>query len=870
MLGNLKKNCIGKIHGVLCLANVIMKKYYYSFTLLIFVLVGGYYLLGQNGKNELNRETNFNFDWEFVLVGKADFENPDLKKFDWRKIQLPHDWSVEASFDSIGGEGATGYLPGGYGLYKKQFKLQAGENQTTYLYFDGVYNNAEVYLNDIKLGDHPYGYSPFYFDITDQLSSADNNVLLVKVDRSRYADSRWYTGSGIYRNVKLVTTSNLHIPVWGTFITTPEITATNARVALEVTVKNKNKQDENFDLLTQIFDPKGALVAELTQKAAVEKSSEGTFSQNLTVNDPLLWDIQSPNIYKAVTYIRQDGENMDRYETPFGIRDIKFDKDEGFFLNGKNTLIKGVCLHHDAGLVGAAVPLGVWKRRLLKLKEAGCNAIRISHNPGSEEFLTLCDEMGFLVQEEFFDEWDNPKDKRLNQNERSVDYITRGYTRFFQEWAERDLKTTMLRDRNHPSVFQWSIGNEIEWTYPRYAHASGYFNMSWQGNYFWEKPPISPEEIRRRYEESPEEKYVLAKTAQKLSNWTKELDTTRPVIANCILPSVSHLSGYADALDIVGYSYRRVLYDYGHENYPDKPIMGTENLVQWHEWKSVMERPFISGTFFWTGIDYMGESNASWPKKATTSGMLDLAGFEKPSYQMIKTLWTEAPHIYIASQTEKKSIFKVDEATGAPVEKKTGGWKKALWSWHDVNEHWNYEDNETTIVEIYSNCEEIELFLNEKSLGVKRLKDFPDHIYKWVVNFKKGKLEAIGKKDKAMVNAKILTGNQPVAIELDADQNQIFANNTDVVHVVAKIVDENGNRVKHQELEVEFEVNSKVKILGVDNGSATNVQDFQTNKVRTHNGKALLIVQAKNEMGEAVIKAKSKGLKENSQKISIR
>ncbi|MGS0523886.1 glycoside hydrolase family 2 TIM barrel-domain containing protein [Zobellia nedashkovskayae] len=286
--------------------------------------------------------------------------------------------------------------------------------------------------------------------------------------------------------------------------------------------------------------------------------------------------------------------------------------------------IKGVCLHHDGGMVGAAVPDDVWRRRLTKLKKAGCNAIRISHNPGSEAFLNLCDEMGFLVQDEFFDEWDNPKDKRKNMNEQSVDYVTRGYTEHFQEWAEKDLKNTILAHRNHPSIIQWSIGNEIEWTYPRNTDATGFFNnMGWQGNYFFSEPPFTPEQIKEQLKTLPKEKYDIGKTAQKLAKWTKELDTTRYVTANCILPSASHLSGYTDALDVVGYSYRRVIYDYGHKNYPNEVIMGTENLPQWHEWKAVMERPFISGLFLWTGIDYMGESNGGWPKKGTNSGLLN-------------------------------------------------------------------------------------------------------------------------------------------------------------------------------------------------------------------------------------------------------
>lgn len=846
-----------------------MKKFYYSFPLIILTLIGGYFVFPKQKATVFQREQNFNFNWDFALVNKTQFENPEIADINWEEVKLPHDWSIEFPFDSIQGEGATGYLPGGYGLYKKEFNLTISKNKTTYLYFDGIYNNASLYLNGIKLGEHPYGYSPFYFDITDALKQNDSNTLLVKVDRSRYADSRWYTGSGIYRNVKLITTSHLHIPVWGTFIKTMSISSSSARVELDITVKNKNLSKNQFYLKTKIFNPNGAIVGERQEMFSIEQSDETTFKQNFEIVNPELWDIQSPAMYKAVTHIIQNDEVIDQYETPFGIRSFSFHKDKGFFLNGENIAIKGVCLHHDAGLVGAAVPNNVWRRRLEKLKKAGCNAIRISHNPGSEDFLNLCDEMGFLVQEEFFDEWDYPKDKRLNQNEQSVDYVTRGYTEHFQKWAEVDLKNTVKRDRNHPSIIQWSIGNEIEWTYPSYSHASGYFNMNWQGNYFWEKPPISPETIKTRFKASPKEEYTLAETAQKLSNWTKELDDTRPIIANCILPSVSHVSGYTDALDIVGYSYRRVLYDYGYENYPDKPIMGTENLVQWHEWKSVEERPFISGTFFWTGIDYMGESNKSWPRKATPSGMLDVAGFEKPSYHMIKSLWNSDPHIYIATQTAKKSIFKIDESTGEAMEKKPGSWERALWFWHDVNEHWNYKNKELIIAEVYSNCSEVEMFLNGKSLGKKKLKDFPDHIYKWPITYESGELIAIGIKDGREIRKHIFTTNKATEIALTSYEKATSKNNN-IIHVIVELLDTEGRKVKNQEATIEFKINGLGKILGVDNGAADNVQSFQSSKIKTSKGKALLIVQLEEYAKEVEVIATTADLETSEKRLTIR
>jgi len=567
----------------------------------------------------------------------------------------------------------------------------------------------------------------------------------------------------------------------------------------------------------------------------------------------------------------ENGEIIDTEETVFGIRSIQFDASTGFYLNGKNRKIKGVCLHHDGGLVGAAVPKDVWRRRLEKLKEAGCNAIRISHNPASNEFLDLCDEMGFLVQDEFFDEWDNPKDKRKNMNERSVDYITRGNAEHFQEWAETDLKNTILSHRNHPSIFQWSIGNEIEWTYPRNAEATGFFNnMDWSGNYFWSVPPNNIDEIKEKIKTLPKETYDIGATAQKLAKWTKELDTTRYVIANCILPSSSYESGYADALDIIGFSYRRVIYDYGHENYPNKPIMGTENLGQWHEWKAVLDRPFISGTFLWTGIDYLGESNGGWPKKGTPSGLLDVAGFEKPSYYMFKSLWSDAPSIYIATQTEEKSNYKSTHNAN-PMEKKEGAWKNALWVWQDVNEHWNYKDEQATIVEIYSNCEEVELFLNEQSLGIKKLTEFEDHIYKWAVPFKQGILKAVGSKNGQKVETLIKTTSKPEALRLVGDKNQLIADGYDTAHIVLQITDAEGNPIKTENQKINFSVSGGAKLLGVDNGAITNTQDFKSEEITTDKGRALLIIQSiKNSTVPILIKASSPTLTSNEIEITIK
>ncbi|MEM0991413.1 MAG: sugar-binding domain-containing protein, partial [Bacteroidota bacterium] len=465
------------------------------------------------------RQQDFNFGWKFALDASEDAYQADFADESWRTLDLPHDWSVEFPFDSIKGEGATGYLPGGIGWYRKHFKTAQSENQKAYIVFDGIYNHSEIWLNGKKIGGRPYGYVPFYFDLTPNLNpQGEANVLAVKVDRSRYVDSRWYSGSGIYRNVELLVTDKLHIPVWGTFVTTPEVTANSASVQLQIDVQNDYDIEKAISLKTVILAPDGSEVQSIESEHSIPSASKETLQQALTLANPQLWDIDAPNRYQAVTSILENGESIDKYTTVFGIRSFKFDPAKGFFLNGKNHKIKGVCLHHDGGLVGAAVPKGVWRRRLQTLRDGGCNAIRISHNPGSQEFLDLCDEMGFLVQDEFFDEWDNPKDKRLNKYDTHDDYISRGSAEYFQTWAEADLKNSMLAHRNHPSIIQWSIGNEIEWTYARTQEATGFFdNADWSGNYFWSVSPYSPEKIRAVYESLPEGKYTIEDTGKKLA-----------------------------------------------------------------------------------------------------------------------------------------------------------------------------------------------------------------------------------------------------------------------------------------------------------------------------------------------------------------
>ncbi|MGA9638461.1 glycoside hydrolase family 2 TIM barrel-domain containing protein [Flavobacterium sp.] len=825
----------------------------------------GVLLLVVSLSGQAQNHINFNKDWLFTETDSHDYSLTTYSPKEWRKLDLPHDWSIEHDF-SQKLEGCTAFMPGGIGWYSKIFNTPIKENQKCYIIFDGVYNNAEFWINGMRIGNHPYGYAPIYYDLTHLLApESKENRLSVRVDHSRYADSRWYTGSGIYRNVQLLIVDKLHIPVWGTFVTTPKVTKNNATVNVQVEVENNYNEAKNGTIITDIFNPKGQKVATETTTFSLNSNQKSTLNQLATVTNPNLWDVDLPQMYEAKTRVVLDGKTLEERITKFGIRTIHFDKDKGFFLNGKNTKIKGVCLHHDAGIVGTAVPKDVWKRRLQLLKDGGCNAIRTSHNPASDEFLDLCDELGFLVQNEFYDEWDLPKDKRYNMQDKEVDYISRGHSEHFQEWAETDLKNAMLSSRNHPSIFQWSIGNEIEWTYPGNRGASGIFKETnendkidwtlWRSN----TPPHTPEQVREYWKKFPKQTFNIGETAKKLAIWTRELDTTRFVTANCILPTSSFETGYTDVLDVVGFSYKEDKYDYFKKMYPNKAMMGTENVPRWYEWKAALERDFIPGIFLWTGVDYMGECRTDdWPVKVTPHGPLDIAGFPRGSYYMFKALWRDdLAVISMYTQTAAKSIYK-KEADGKVVEKKKDYWKLAPREWQAINPYWNYKEGEETIVEVYSNCESVELFQNGKSLGKKFLKDQEDYTYKWAVNFLKGELVAKGIKGKEKTSTKLETAGVPVAIRLTADRKSMTANNTDVVHVVAQLIDKNGKEVKNVEDEITFDISGEHRFLGTDNGNTASLKNFKGETIATHFGQCLLEVQATHKTSKINIVAKNK------------
>ena len=818
---------------------------------------------------------DFNFDWKFTRGEQIDAAQPGFDDSRWRDVRLPHDWSVEEPFTEAEGAGATAFLPGGIGWYRKTFFMpEDAADKKTWIEFDGVYNNSTVWLNGHELGHRPYGYIPFKYDLSPHLNyGEDANVIAVKADRTAFVDCRWYPGSGIYRNVKLVTVNEVHISYRGTFITTPEAGSEKALVKVQTLLRND--ATEQVEVITKVTlrDPAGQVVGELEKIQVIPSGTTGDVDAKIDVENPKRWDTDHPNLYTATIQLISEDEVLDEQTITFGIRDIRFDSEEGFFLNGVNTLLKGVNLHHDGGLVGAAVPDGVWERRLRLLKEMGCNAIRTAHNPPSEAFLDLCDRIGFLVQDEAFDEFDNPKDKRNNFNQEKSEEVTRGYTEHFGEWAERDIKAMVLRDRNHPCIIMWSIGNEIEWTYPRYGGATGY----WGGdrvrpdlNYYWDEPTLSIETMKRKFYAVDSGEQLLAPTAQKLADWIRELDTSRPVTANLVIPSVSHWSGYTDALDIAGYSYRQVLYDYGHNHYPEKMILGTENFPRWHEWKYVIDRPFIPGIFIWPGIGYMGESGR-WPSHGGGGGLINLAGFKNPGFHHFKSFWNDEPYLYITTQTVERSPYQVNSESGNVEEKIPGWWKRQKWGWQDVNEYWNYREGQEIAIEAYTSCVSVELYLNERSLGVQKLGDQEDRILKWIVPYEDGTLTAKGTMpDGTEVIEEIRSAGEPSALRISADEMVLKADNYDVVHLVVQLEDSKGIPVKNMERRITFNIQGDCRLLCIDNGSSSNVEGFRSNTVMTYRGKCLLILQSNDSPGKITVTASADGMEDSSLRLEIK
>jgi len=772
---------------------------------------------------------DFDANW---LFSKGDFASAMMPAFDdsaWRKLDVPHDWSNEGPFTADFGSG-NGFAPGGIGWYRKHFSLAANQKgRAATLEFDGVYDWSEVWINGQLVGGRPYGFSSFQIDLTPyaKFGSADN-VVAVRVDHSRFADSRYYTGSGIYRHVRLCLTDQLHIAQWGVAITTPVISPKSATVRVVTLVTNGSSAPRKISVMATIQGPPNSApdgsyaCAGESAMITVPAGQSKTVSLNVKIPwQPRLWSIEHPDLHTAQVRVFSSGEVIDEENIPFGIRESHFDADKGFFLNGKNLKLKGVCLHHDAGALGAAVPEKVLERRLLALKEIGVNAIRTSHNPPDPELLDLCDRLGFLVMDEAFDEFTPAKNKWVaGRNSGAPSRF--GYAEMFAQWSVTDVQDMVRRDRNHPSIILWSIGNEIDYANDPFSH------------------PVLGEEY---HPENPAAENLVT-CAQPLVDAVKSVDTTRPVTAALATVTMSDAVGLPQVLDAVGYNYQENRYAEDHRKYPRRIIYGSENSHAPGAWRAVQTNDFIAGQFLWTGIDYLGEAN-EWPNRASGAGLLDLCGFKKPLAWFRQSLWSDRPMVYLSVSN--------------------GGGRRGLAG----VESWNWPSNSILNVLCPANCAEVTLSLNDKIIGTKKLSEAPHGILNWAVPYEPGTLKAVGHTANGDTCEFVLKTAGPASrIELLPDSSPLRADGKDIKHVEFRIVDAAGVRVLSATPEVKFEITGPARIIGIGNGDVNNVEDCHADVHRAFQGRGLAIVQTSTTPGPITLKATAPGLESASLDLS--
>jgi beta-galactosidase len=754
----------------------------------------------------------FDTDWLFLKADATGAEQPDFADAAWRKLDVPHDWSIDGPFDEKNPTGgAGGFLPAGVGWYRKHFNLPGDyKGRRVFIDFDGVMANSEVWINGFHLGKRPYGYVSFRYELTGHLNfGKQQNVLAVRADNAGQPASRWYTGGGIYRHVRLVVTNPVHIAHWGTFVTTPQVAADKATVHVQSEVINQASAPLALSMHATVLDPNGrAVESGETKSQNVAAGATVNFTQDIVVKNPQRWDLGQPSLYRVVARVRNGKTTLDDETVTFGIRDAHFEAETGFWLNGRNFKLKGVCLHHDASAFGAAVPLRAWERRLEVLRELGVNAIRTAHNPPAPEFLDLCDRMGFLVMDELFDSWTvakNPHDYHL----------------YFKEWANIDARDTVRRDRNHPSIIVYSAGNEIHDT-PR--------------------PEVA--------------KPILASLVATFH----EADPSRPVTQALFRPNVSHDydNGLADLLDVVGQNYRENEILAAHQQKRTRKILGTENGHDRTIWLPMRDNPPYAGQFLWSGIDYLGESR-QWPTVANNSGLLDRTATPRPLAFQRRSWWSSQPMVYVARRVAATPLLPTDPGYDPAAERRP----QVLFSDWTPRNPAPHEEN----VEVYSNCEQVELFLNGKSLGAKP-KPSDDSPRNWKVPFAPGTLKAVAtNKRRFAALYELRTAGKPARIMLAADRNTVAPVWDDVVYVTATVVDENGVLIPNAGDLITFKINGPGVIAAVDSANNSSHESFQASERKAYQGRCFAMLRAKTGKGRITLEASAPGLESSS--ISI-
>lgn len=748
-------------------------------------------------------EISFDSNWSFKQEDVAGAEKPEYADAAWRKLNVPHDWSIEGEYDKLNTTGrGGGYLPSGIGWYRKTFTLADDQkDKKISIEFDGVLANSEVFINGKSLGKRPFGYSGFSYDLTPYLNFGKGkaNVIAVKADNSVQPASRYYAGAGIYRHVRLVTTNPVHFNHWGVFVRTTKSDSKQAELSVEMNFTNESKSPSSVELQVSIISPSGKTVKTITSaKQNLTASGKLNYAQLLTIDQPELWDIEHPNLYKAVTKIISGGKEIDQKTIEFGIREARFEAATGFWLNDKNIKIKGVCLHHDAGSLGAAVPLSAWERRFKLLKEVGVNAIRVGHNPASPEFMSLCDKMGIMVMNETFDTWTASKNNGEN-----------GYNLYFKDWWERDTRDLALRDRNHPSVIIYSVGNEIR------------DNLD------------SPEGFK---------KY---KDQQDLIH---SIIPDMPVTMALFRPGSSkvYTNGFAQTMDIVGQNYRESELVSFHEANPTQKVIGTENGHTQAGWLILRDKPYMAGQFLWTGFNYLGE--ADWPEVTNNQGLFDVSGRWRTEGLQRQSWWSDKPVVHLVRR---------DDNAGK------GDWV-ANWTPSD------FDTYDIANVQVYSNCDEVELFLNGKSQGIKP-KPANDSPRNWELTFEKGTIKAVGRNGGKEVSVEeFKTAYEPAKIILEVEKSSLTNNWDDVVYVTAKVVDKDGNICPNATPLINFKVSENAEIVAVENGFNASHEKFKDTKRFAFKGSCNAIIRSKAAKGEITITAESQDLTAGTAKITIK
>jgi beta-galactosidase len=778
----------------------------------------------------------FTTGWRFLQADAPGAEKPSFDDSAWAAVTLPHDWSIAGPFkQDAPSRGAGAFAPNGIGWYRKTFTVPdvdatANATRRTFIVFDGVMANSDVYLNGELLGHRPYGYVSFVYELTPHLQPGEN-VIAVKVDDSQQPASRWYPGAGINRQVRLITTGDAHIVPWGTFVTTPSVSADSATVHIRSTVANESATPANLTLRVRLTGPTGATVGskELTSGPAVKIAVGGTadLDAETTVPKPDRWDIGHGALYTVHATLLRDGKPVDDEDVPFGIREFHFDADKGFFLNGVHHKVYGAAVHTDGGPVGTAVPLAVWERRLTALRKLGVNAIRTAHNPPAPEFLDLADRMGFLVMDEMFDCWTvakNPYDYHL----------------YFKDWSIRDTTDSVMRDRNHPGIILWSAGNEIHDT-PR--------------------PEIA----------IPILKSLVATFHQN--------DPTRPVTQALFRPNASHdyEDGLADLLDVVGQNYREQEILAAHAQKPSRKIIGTENTHDRNQWVAMRDHPEYSGQFLWSGIDYLGESR-TWPTIGSGSGLLLSTALPHGRAFERQSWWSTTPMVAILRRVAVVRPAPIDPgyanatstnqaaapanpgaAPGAgPAADPTVRFSEPLqadWTPKETSPH-------TETIEVYTNAEEVELFLNGKSLGTQKLHpDASAIVFK--VPFEPGSMKAVARNQgKIVATDELKTAGKPAKIVFTADApgTPLTPDWNDVRYVTATLVDEVGTRIPDSSTVIHFSIRGPASIIAVDNGNMMDHDPFEATQRKLYNGNALALLRATGTSGRVTVTASADGI----------